>query len=121
MSSYEELLKQAEENKTAKQISSQYKTFDKKGDRVIGRFMLKYSVKSSQGEGEYNQYLFDTDEGMIKFHLGRSGDTDVGEIMEKGRVYVVEYLGQEDIGHGRRVNKYDVFEIPETGSQGQIS
>ncbi|GAI56426.1 unnamed protein product [marine sediment metagenome] len=66
---------------------------------------------SSLGGGEYNQYLFETDEGLVKFALGRSGDGEIGAVLEKGHVYQVEFLGQESISGGRKVNKFNCIEV----------
>lgn len=93
-------------------ITPTYVMFDENKRVICGRFIAKAPVQSSVSDGTYNQYLFDSDEGLIKFHLGSACDNEAGEIMKKDKVYHIEFLGKEDLKGGKSVNKYHIEEIP---------
>ena len=111
MDTYKEMYEQGKKAKTLKPITAIYLKWKNKGDAVLGRFIAKSAVTSQQDEGEYNQYLVETDEGLVKFSLGRSADNEIGAVLVKGKVYRIEFLGQENLTGGRRVNKFDCQEI----------
>ena len=106
MSTYKEIYEQAVKNAGLKPLTPRYIKWEKKGDVILGAFRSKTTVTSSLGGGEYNQYLFDTDEGLVKFALGRSADAEIGVQLVPGHVYLIEYLGQVEIDRGRRVNRF---------------
>lgn len=112
MSTYKELYEQAKKDKSLKPVTASYLRWEKDGQEVIGQFISKSPVTSSLGKGEYNQYLFKTDEGMVKFALGSSNDNEIGAIMKKGLLYRVIYKGKEDLQNGRRVNRFECEHIP---------
>ena len=80
---------------------------------ICGRFLSSCSVQSSVSDGTYLQYLFETDEGLIKFHLGSACDNEAGALMKTGKVYNIEFLGKEKLDSTRSVNKYHIEEIPD--------
>jgi len=109
---YKELYATAVKEKQVRPVTAEYRKFEKSGDQVIGQFISKAPVSSSLGKGEYNQYLFKTDEGMVKFAIGSSNDNEIGAIMVRGLVYRIVYQGKEDLQNGRRVNKFTCELIP---------
>ena len=111
MTNYKETYEQAIENKRLKTITPKYVEFKKKGDQVVGKFIGKAGVKSSMDDSEYNQYIFDTDEGMVKFAMGGATDKEVSQSLIPDRVYVVTFNGQEKLSGKRTVNKFIVEEI----------
>ncbi|GAI82088.1 unnamed protein product, partial [marine sediment metagenome] len=70
-------------------------------------------VESGISEGIYNQYLFDTDDGLIKCAFGGATDKEAGMLMEVDRVYSVEFAGKVKITGGRTVNKFHIERIME--------
>ncbi len=117
MENYVELMKQAQKDGNIKELTALYKKWEKKGDKIVGAYIDKVSVTSSLNNQQYNQYLFQTDEGVIKFHLGKSGDSEIGAQFSEGCIYCIEFLGKEQISGGRSVNKYKCFEI---GVRGEV-
>lgn len=109
--SYKDLFVEAEKEKKVKPISAKYHVWDKKGETILGRLLNRNSVPSRLGGGEYFQYLFDTDDGLVKFALGRATDSEAGSLMAIGGIYNVKYLGTEKISGGRQLNKFEVKEI----------
>ena len=115
MKSYKQMYEDAKKSKDVKQLTPVYQEWKAKGDIIVGVFVSKGTVQSSSGGEPYYQYVFETDEGNVKFHLGRAADTDVGVVLKPGVIYAIEYLGKDDISGGRRVNKFNVEEIGPTG------
>lgn len=109
MGTFRDLAQKAEKGKTAERLTPTFKTFDKAGDEIIGAY-VSHAVVGSEGEGKpYNQYLFETDEGLVKFHMGSAADTEYAAQFQKGSVYLVRFQGKESIKGGRTVNKFDVY------------
>ena len=115
MKTFAEQAAEARKNKSARTLTPRYFEFKAKGDEVCGVFISKAEIASSTGEGNYNQYLFETDDGNVKFHLGHAADTEVAAVFKPGIVYAIVFEGKVDIGKGRRVNKFDIVEVGPVG------
>ncbi len=115
MSTYKQMYDKAVKDKAIKQLTPEYMEFNKPGIKVIGAFVSKGVVESSAGGGEYFQYVFETDDGRVKFHMGRATDSDVGKKLVEGMIYSITFEGKEEISAGRRVNKFNVEEIGPSG------
>ena len=115
MSTYKQMYDKAVKDKAVKQLTPEYMEWKKPNDQVIGAFVSKGVVESSAGGGQYYQYVFHTDDGHIKFHMGRATDNDVGASMVSGVIYCITFLGKEEISGGRRVNKFNVEEVGPSG------
>ena len=108
---YKEQMAKAKKDKTAENLTPDFMKWEKKGQGIIGEMMSKNAVASSLSEGEYQQYLFKTDDGLIKFSLGKAADEELKATMVPGGVYEITFEGQEDIGKGKKVNKFQVFSL----------
>jgi len=96
----------------AESIAPDFVQWEKKGQQIAGAYVAKSLVDSGNREGKpYNQYLFDTDSGRVKFHLGSVGDSEIGAQFLEGEVYVVEYQGKEEIGRSRSVNRFNCYHV----------
>jgi len=111
MKSYKELYAAAKKAKAIKQLTPLYHKWEKDGDTVIGAYINQNPVQSRLGGTEYNQYIFETDAGLVKFALGRSADSEFASMFGKGVVYAITYKGKEKISGGRQVNRFMVEEI----------
>jgi len=111
MKKYADMAVEAKKTKAGRSLTPTYVKWEKEGQQIVGMFISKSEIASSTGEGTYNQYLFETDEGNVKFHLGHAADTEVGAVFAPGIVYVITYQGQEEVKGGRRVNKFDIIEL----------
>lgn len=109
--SYKEMYEVGKTEDSLISLSAQYIPFEKKGDSVLGRLLTRHEVSSQLGSKTYYQYLFDSDDGLIKFALGRATDNEIGTLLKQGGVYCIEYLGQEKLTGGRKVNRFDIKEI----------
>lgn len=117
--SYKDQYEKAYKAGETQDLTPTFTRFEEKGDVMIGKLVSFNSVQSSLGEGSYNQYLFDTDDGLVKFSLGKAADSELASQFVAGGVYRIEFLGNEKIGKGRTVNKYEVVQIP-TGEATQV-
>lgn len=104
--------KQAKADKTLKTLTPTYIEWKAKGDTIIGIYKGVAEVASSRGEGTYNQYLVETDNGMVKFALGSATDREIALALKTDRLYAFEFKEKVSIGGGRSVNKFEVSEIP---------
>lgn len=105
---YEKMYQDAEKSKTTEEIVPTFKKFEKVDEYVVGAFIEEIEITSQNTGQTYKQYIFDTNEGRVKFHLGSNGDREIGSQFLKGAVYFVQFKGKEDIGHGQSVNKWNV-------------
>ena len=108
---YKDMFDEAKENAKTKQLTAEYFEFDEKGRGFIGCLMGIQAVTSKLGGDPYNQYLWDTDQGLIKCAFGRATDGEAGALMKIGGVYSVTFLGSEPLTGGRKVNRFDIWSI----------
>lgn len=111
---YEALYKQKQKDKEVVDITPLFVRFPNVDDYRVGRFIDTIEVESQQTGGHYMQYIFDTNDGRIKFHMGANADREIGSVMKKGCVYFVQFKGTEDIGHGQSVNKWSVLLVEDS-------
>ena len=110
---YAEMKKEIEKTKGGINLTPSYMEWKKEGDNVTGRLMSISQVKSSLSEGFYNQYVFETDNGLVKFRLGGATDNETGKLMHVAGIYIIEFLGKEKIKGGKSLNRFKVIEIDE--------
>jgi len=108
---YSEMLKKSKEKGASVDLTPSYFEFKKEGTNIVGRLLGFSPVKSGLSEGFYNQYLMDTDGGLMKFHLGGAADKEIVAQLKIGEVYFIEYLGKAKISGARSVNKFRVMQI----------
>jgi hypothetical protein len=114
MAEYRKLMEQAVKKGAVKDLTPSFLEWKEKNTKIVGKYVGAVSVKSGLSEGSYNQYLFDTDAGLIKFHLGAATDGEIAGQLVSGHIYVIEYLGKEKLKGGHTVNKFKVIEIDPT-------
>ena len=111
MKSYQELYEQAKKGKATKQLTPEYIKWEKEGQMIVGAYISHNPVQSRLGGTEYNQYIFETDKGLVKFALGRSADSEFTPQIARGVVYAITYLGKDKIAGGRTVNRFSFEEV----------
>ena len=121
MGKYSDMAKAAKEAGALKALSPKYFEFKKAGTSIVGRFRGRAEVASSLSPGTYHQYLFDTDDGLIKVALGAATDKEAGVLMEENGFYQITFQGKVKISGGRSVNKFLIEEIglEELNAQGE--
>jgi len=106
--SFKELYEQAKTSKVLRSLSPTFIEFKKKGDTVIGKLVAVTQVTSSKSQGFYNQYVVETDGGLVKFALGSATDREIEPLLEVGELYAFTFLSKESLGGGRSVNKFQI-------------
>lgn len=112
MKSYKELHDAAKKGKALKPLTPTFMKWEKDGQQIIGAFLSKSAIPSRELGKTYNQYVFDTDDGHVKFTLGQVGDSDYGEVFTPGLVYAIEFKG---MGKSAAGNEFKLFEVSEIG------
>ncbi len=114
---YKDAFVAAAKAKTARLLTPEYVEFAKKGDSVTGKFLSSSDVKSTLGEGTYKMYVFDTDDGVVKFKLGAATDTELANVIVPGGVYQIVFQGQVRLKGGHSVNKFMVLALADKKSE----
>ena len=108
---YREHYAEVKKAKTGRKLSAKYIEWTEKGQQIVGRLLSRNPVDSSMGSGTYFQYLWDTDDGLVKCALGKATDGEAGALMMRGGVYSIIYEGQENLKGGRKLNKFEIIEL----------
>lgn len=111
MKTYKQMYDEAAKAKAVKSLKPRYHDWKSDGNVLIGAFISLSAVDGALGGKSYNQYIFDTDEGHVKFSLGGAADNEVAAIFSPGVVYHIEYQGKEEIAGGRQVNNFIISEV----------
>lgn len=110
---YETAYKAHKAKDTMQQVSVEFYIWEEEGQVLVGKLIEWESVKSQDFEGEYNKYVFDTDDGLVGVICGTMFDTLIAERDLKGKLLAVEYQGKRQLEGGRTVNRFKVSIIPE--------
>lgn len=113
MGKYDELYKSQEENEGLEKITPAYFKWEKEGEYILGAFVSSSSIDSKINDGSYQQYVFDTDNGPVKFSCGKVFDSEIGGNLKEGCVYRIEYRGKEKTQSGYNINRFDVVKVQE--------
>lgn len=112
---YKEMYDEAQETGALKELKPEFFKFEKVGDKIIGRLKAVVHVDGSLTAEGYNHYIFETDDGMIKFPLSGYNDKEIGTQLRKNHVYYIEYKGTTDLKDGRKLKDFYVVEIKDFG------
>lgn len=108
---YKDLFEKALKAKSMKVMTPKFHTFSEEGQEIVGRYVSINTVEKAEGEKNYSQYIFETDNGLIKFHLGSVADGEFGRAFQENHVYYIRFDGQEAISGSKKVNKFFCAEI----------
>ena len=109
MKDLKKLMERAKANNQLKDLTPMFVEWTKVNQSILGRFKSSSDVAGSKGTGTYKQYLFDTDEGLVKFALGSATDKEFASLLIQGEVYQIVYDGQIKISGARKVNKFKLL------------
>ncbi len=111
METYKKQYEKAKKAKSIKTLTPQMFKFTEDDNFLVGVYISQSLIGVSDTSKGYNQYVFETDEGLVKIGPGKGFDSDVAEQLAPGVVYAIEWLGKVDISGSRTVNKYNVTEV----------
>jgi len=100
--SYKDLYLRAKEDNKLVNKEPEFVKLENSGDSFVGRLMGFDEVQSAQSEGKFNMYVFDTDDGMIKTKFGAATDKMIAKYLTIGRIYFIQFNGQQDLPNGQR-------------------
>ena len=109
---YKEAYEAAKKSKLLKDLKPEFKKWEKEGDSIIGRLKAIVRLEGAMGGAGYNHYIFDTDDGMIKFPLSGYNDTEIGTQLRIDHIYYIEYKGKQELAGGREMKVFDAKEVP---------
>ncbi len=109
--SYQAMYEAAQESGRTKELTAQYFEFKQRGDGFVGLLKARNEVAGKLGGKPYSQYMFETDDGLVKCAFGAATDGDAGQLMTIGSVYSVVFEGQEKIAGGRKVNRFKIVRV----------
>ena len=118
---YVGLYEKAKAEGRLKTLTPRYLEFRKRGDRVVGVFRGSSMIRSSMGDGEYCQYLVETDVGMVNFALGKATDREIKGLLLEGHLYGFVFQGKEKLQDGKSVNKFLIHEVGQVAQEGDGS
>jgi len=105
---YQDQLKAAKKSGSFRVLKPAWIKWEKKGQSVVGLLTGTVEVEGKSFQGSFVKYSVQTDDGPVQFSLGKASDNDTGIFMEVGKVYLIEYTGDEDTGKG---NPRHTFQI----------
>jgi len=108
---YKDMYKEAQKTGELKAISPAYVSFEKEGQQIVGKLLSIIQVESGLATGTYNQYVVDTDDGVVKFHMGQSTDKEISGFIKIDRVYSFTFLEVLKVSRSRTVNKFRVEQL----------
>jgi len=111
METYKERYEKAKKAKALKSLTPDYHDWKVDSSELTGAYVSQAPVEGTLGGKTYNQYIFETDKGLVKFSLGSAADNEIAAIFAPGVIYHIEYAGKEEIGGGRQVNKFTIVEL----------
>ena len=111
METYADAYKGASRKGGTQEIGVTYHKWEAIGSQIIGMYIGCNPVTGRFAGQEYMQYMFETDNGPIKFHLGAAADRDYGPLLVVGEIYFIRYDGQEAISGGNKVNRFHVEHV----------
>lgn len=116
--SYQDMLALASKEKKVVDLTPKWIPWEAEGQFIVGRLRGTAEVDSQLGTGTYLQYLFDTDDGLVKFAMGRATDNELRTVLKVGHVYQITFLGTVKIKGGRSVNQFRVQTVTSDVDEG---
>ena len=107
---YSDRAKAAKDAGTTRTVAPEFFKWGKPGQVILGVYKGNHEVQSRETSGSYFQYIFDTDEGPVKCHMGSNYDAEQGSLLVIGNLYEITYKGKEDIGGNRSVNRFETLD-----------
>lgn len=108
---YEEMAKKAKEEGRSRALTITFVPWERVGQNIVGRLVTVTNITSRKTEGTYNQYVFHTEKGMVKFQCGNFFDHEQGMLMSVGGVYEITYCGKKKLPQGNEVNQFETVLI----------
>lgn len=110
---YLEAFQAAKASKLIKSRTPKFHKWSMEDNLVVGRFLKKEEVFKKGEKQPFSNYIFETDSGSICFNLGAQVEEKLGIQFAENTIYGIEYLGKKELEGGKRLNQFEICEIPE--------
>jgi len=108
---YKKAYEASKKSGALRDLKPEFKKWEKVGESIVGRFVRKIHVNSTMSADGYEHYVFQTDEGAVKFPLSGYNDKEIGAQLIPGHVYYIEYKGKEKVSGGFEMKVFDAVEV----------
>lgn len=105
---YKELMKDARKAKAVDQLTHTITQWTEEGQQIIGRVIDIQPFTGGKFEGSCNQYLIETDDGIISTLLGGATDKQIVDNDISGKVVCITFNGKKILEDNRQINLFTV-------------
>lgn len=111
---YEDIYKTAARENEGVALTVPTYDWQSEGQLMVGKLVGIKTIKSAVGDGSYNWYTLETDDGLVQTSLGAVADSVITE-GHIGRVLALTYKGKKNLDGGRTLNQYEILDLGEKG------
>lgn len=108
---YESIKAKLEAGSRGEYLSQEIKQWENEGDELIGEVVEVQRFRGGQYDTECNQYILNTDNGLVSTILGTAVDKSLAEVNVIGRILYILYRGKKHLKDGRQVNLFTVQDV----------
>lgn len=105
---YAEQLAKAQEKGKVKERTFAIISWHEPGDELTGKLLNVSAFKGGKFETEVNQYLIETDDGVVSTVLGSYADSQIMGSVQVGDLVHILYQGKAQLDDGRSVNRFNI-------------
>ena len=111
MTTYKEQADKARKKGGGKRLTLEIHSWKEPGDTLVGKVKEVKPFTGGKFDTNVNQYILETDEGLISTVLGAATDKSFGDESVVGKTLFIEYRGKINLDDGRSVNKFVIDDI----------
>lgn len=108
---YKEIYEEAMDRGKAKHLTIDIHSWHEPGETLVGELVKIEPFKAGKYDNEVNQYIIQTDDGIVSTVLGRYTDNQIKDRLDLGDVIAITFKGQVSLDDGRKVNRFDVMKL----------
>jgi len=108
---YKEAYEAAKKSGAVKSLKPEFMKWEEEGESIVGRFKGIIKVQSTMSAAEYNHYIFETDDGMVKFPLSGYNDKEIGTQLRLNHIYFIKYVGKQKLTGGNEMKVFEAEEV----------
>ena len=106
--SYKDEFKKSEAKGKTKTLTFQIYTWEEEGQELYGKVISVSPFTLGKFDTEVDNYVIETDEGIITTVLGSATDKQLKEVDPVGMRIYIQYRGKKNLKDGRQINLFHV-------------
>lgn len=106
--SYLEKYQSAVDRGTLEPLTTDIKSWKEPGEQIVGVINAVKPFEGGKFENTCNQYILDTDSGLVSTVLGSSVDKQLEGKILINKCVVITYNGKVELDGGKQCNKFDI-------------